>query len=347
MYFAILWKHPQISIAELNLLDPSRFPSSKKGIALFDTEHPERLALLAGSIKTGRVIKEKDLQEELKDCRIFGIQEDAIGKHLKRTIGVRRFKLVKITHTDREIKEKGKELINLDNGNFGIVDNYQNIGLYEAVDFEKPGRSMQMGMMPSKLAYLLINLGTELDTKADKKEILIWDPFVGSGTTSFLANFMGYDSIGSDINIKFASKNIERRKTTDFAHNDKKLNFFTQNSTEIVGSQQRKNYNKVIIVTEWRLGPIVTKTTPTNVIQEYQKQVVEIYSGFLENMIRSKIPGLKIVMTIPEYIGQHNIIEASLQKQAEENDYIFDTISEVYQRDGQQVGRRICIITQK
>ncbi len=64
-------------------------------------------------------------------------------------------------------------------------------------------------------------------------------------------------------------------------------------------------------------------------------------------MIRSKIPGLKIVMTIPEYIGQHNIIEASLQKQAEENDYIFGTISEVYQRDGQQVGRRICIITQK
>lgn len=64
-------------------------------------------------------------------------------------------------------------------------------------------------------------------------------------------------------------------------------------------------------------------------------------------MIRSKIPGLKIVMTIPEYIGQHNIIEASLQKQAEEHNYIFDTISEVYQRDGQQVGRRICIITQK
>ena len=74
---------------------------------------------------------------------------------------------------------------------------------------------------------------------------------------------------------------------------------------------------------------------------------MEIYSGFLANMIRSKIPGLKIVMTIPEYIGQHNIIEASLQKQAEENDYIFETVSEVYQRDGQQVGRRICIITQK
>jgi len=342
MYFAILWKHPQISIAELNLLNPSRFPSSKKGIALFDTEYPERLALLAGSIKTGRVIKEKDLQEELKDCRIFGIQEDAIGKHLKRTIGVRRFKLVKITHTDREIKEKGKELINLDNGNFGVVDNYQNIGLYEAVDFEKPGRSMQMGMMPSKLAHLLINLGTELNTEADKKEILIWDPFVGSGTTSFLANF-----IGSDINIKFANKNIERRKNTDFANNDRKLNFFTQNSTEIVGSQQRKNYNKVIIVTEWRLGPIVTKTTPSNIIQEYQKQVVEIYSGFLKNMIRSKIPGLRIVMTIPEYIWQNNVIEASLKKQAEESDYTFETVSELYQRDGQQVGRRICTISQK
>ena len=340
MYFAILWKHPQISIAELNILDPIRYPSSKKGIVLFDTETPERLALLAGCIKSGRVITEKDLQEELKDCKIFGVQEDAIGKHLKRTIGVRRFKLVKVTHTDREIKEKGKELINLDKWNFGIVDNYQNIGLYEAVDFEKPGRSMQMGMMPSKLAHLLINLGTEL--KSDKDKIQIWDPFVGSGTTCFLANFMGYDSIGSDIEIKFANKNIDRRKGTQFANNDKKLVFFTQNSTEIVGSQLWKNHNETIIVSEGRLGPIVTKQTDSGTIQSYQRQVVEIYSKFLNNMFRSTIPGLKIIITIPRYINQDNIIEDQLHKVAEDAWYDLSTISEIYQREGQQVGRKIC-----
>jgi len=98
------------------------------------------------------------LQELLADVKIIGIQNEANGKHLKRTVGIRRYKLVDIFHTDREIKNKGKEIINLENGLYGIVEQYQNIELYEAVDFGKPGRSMQMGMMPAKLAHMMINI---------------------------------------------------------------------------------------------------------------------------------------------------------------------------------------------
>jgi hypothetical protein len=58
------------------------------------------------------------------------------------------------------------------------VTHYQDIPLYETIDFDKPGRSMQMGMMPAKLAHLLINIG--LQGNKDKNNILIWDPFVGS-----------------------------------------------------------------------------------------------------------------------------------------------------------------------
>jgi len=65
---------------------------------------------------------------------------------------------VDIFHTDREIKNKGKEIINLENGLYGIVEQYQNIELYEAIDFGKPGRSMNMGMMPAKLAHIMINI---------------------------------------------------------------------------------------------------------------------------------------------------------------------------------------------
>ncbi|MEI8008619.1 MAG: hypothetical protein WCI00_04345 [bacterium] len=41
---------------------------------------------------------------------------------------------------------------------YGIVEQYQNIELYEAIDFGKPGRSMEMGMMPAKLAHIMINI---------------------------------------------------------------------------------------------------------------------------------------------------------------------------------------------
>lgn len=54
---------------------------------------------------------------------------------------------------------------------------YQNIKLYEVVDFEKPGRSMQMGMMPAKLTHALLNIGLALENSSDP---LIYDPFTGS-----------------------------------------------------------------------------------------------------------------------------------------------------------------------
>ena len=53
---------------------------------------------------------------------------------------------------------------------------YQNIRLYEVIDFEKPGRSMQMGMMPAKLTHTLLNIGLSYLKEQDKT--LIYDPFV-------------------------------------------------------------------------------------------------------------------------------------------------------------------------
>ena len=59
----------------------------------------------------GTVVKEKELQELLADVKIIWIQNEANGKHLKRTVGIRRYKLVDVFHTDREIKTKGKEIL--------------------------------------------------------------------------------------------------------------------------------------------------------------------------------------------------------------------------------------------
>ncbi|MEI7563585.1 MAG: hypothetical protein WCJ39_08380 [bacterium] len=67
--------------------------------------------------------------------------------------------------------------------------------MYESIDFDKPGRSMHMGMMPAKLTHIMINLGLDYKTKKDptlpaletsgstinyKLLTTIYDPFVGS-----------------------------------------------------------------------------------------------------------------------------------------------------------------------
>ncbi len=143
------------------------------------------------------LIPKHDIIALLKDTSIIGTNDELLAQELKAKKCIKRYKIISPIHTDREIKTKGKEIINLGKGLYGIVTHYQNIPLYEAIDFQKPGRSMQVGMMPAKLTHILINIGLSYyHTLGSKNQnLIIYDPFVGSGTTGFLTNFMGYDFI--------------------------------------------------------------------------------------------------------------------------------------------------------
>lgn len=352
MYFAVLGKNPDISLAELQLAQIKEISYPKKGIITFDTKYSEVLPQLWWCIKIGTVVKEKDLQELLADVKIIGIQNEANGKHLKRTAGIRRYKLVDIFHTDKEIKTKGKEIINLENGLYGIVEWYQNIELYEAVDFGKPGRSMQMGMMPAKLAHIMINIWLHslrsIKSKVHKVwpstfdfwlSTVIYDPFVWSGTTGMLANHLGYDFIGSDIKTNYAEQNATRRKTTKFYTPDKQFDIFVHDIKEKLGSQLKDR--DILIITEWRLWPIVTKSTWDQDIQKFQERVVDIYKSFCDTV---KELNAVAVCTIPRYTGQDNGIQSILTKYTKYIWLSIHEIPEIYGREGQQVGRKIIIV---
>ena len=356
MYFAVLWKNPEISMAELELVQAKEISYPKNGIVIFDTKYGELLPQLWWCIKIGKVVKEKQLQELLSDTKIVGIQNEANGKHLKRTVGIRRYKLVDTFHTDKEIKNKGTEVINLENGRYGIVEQYQNIELYEAVDFGKPWRSMQMWMMPAKLAHIMINIwlstllrDTNKQETDDQQHICIYDPFVGSGTTGFLANYLGYDFIGSDIKIDFAEQNAPRRKTTKFYTPNKQFDIFQHDIKEQVNTPliRGQESTDMVIITEWRLWPIVTKTTSSEDIQRFQEQVALLYKTFIDRIkeLAAAHKSTTAVFTIPYYARQENSLEKEITDYTKKIGLHIKEIPEIYGREGQQVGRKILIIT--
>ncbi len=362
MYFAILWKNPEISLHELELVKAKEISFPKKGIVIFDTKYKELLPQLWWIIKVGTVVKEKELQEILSDVKIIGIQNEANGKHLKNTIGIRRYKLVDIFHTDREIKNKWKEIINLENGLYGIVEQYQNIELYEDVDFGKPWRSMEMGMMPGKLAQIMVNIWlSNLIHNSDINidDICIYDPFVWSGTTWFIANYLGYDFVGSDININYAEQNALWRKTSKFYTADKQFTIFNHDILSPRKHPQPKNIfgEKIpnLIVTEWRLGPIIKARMSESDIQSAQKEVMKLYEWFIlqiHNLFLSQEQKPIIICTIPIYPGD-NYIESGLikligeLKSTKTTDHrTLSSIPEIYQRENQHIGRKILIIQQ-
>lgn len=342
MYFAVLGKNPEISIKELELVQAKEISYPKKGIVIFDTKYIKLLPQLWWIIKAGTVVKEKDLQELLADVKIIWIQSETNGKHLKRTVGIRRYKLVDVFHTDREIKNKGKEIINLENGLYGIVEQYQNIELYEAIDFGKPWRSMNMWMMPAKLTHMMINIGLAQfihNSDLDIEKICIYDPFVWSGTTGMLANYLWYDFIWSDIKTNFAEQNVVWRKTNKFCTQDKTFTIFHHDIKNTIGDELKDK--DVLIITEWRLWPIVTKSTSDQDIQKFQERVVDLYKSFLD---RIKELNAIAVFTIPWYVWQDNGIEQVLTKYASKIELKIQSIPEVYSREGQQVARKIMIV---
>lgn len=162
MYGVILGKNKTISLKELELVQPQNLQVTGH-IALFETSHAQNLASLGGIIKWGEVKKLEELSSVPELC---GVSERALGKYLKGKGLTRRFKEVDPDQTDMEVREKGREYILL--GNYEElneesevieVTGYQDIALYETIDFDKPVNSMSIGMMPSKLALMLINIG--------------------------------------------------------------------------------------------------------------------------------------------------------------------------------------------
>lgn len=70
----------------------------------------------------------------------------------------------------------------------------QDIEFWSARDFGRPRRNARRGMLPPKLARIMVNLA------AAPKDAAILDPFCGSGTALMEALLLGYKNItGSDI----------------------------------------------------------------------------------------------------------------------------------------------------
>ncbi|HEX5395233.1 MAG TPA: hypothetical protein VFW52_02720 [Candidatus Saccharimonadales bacterium] len=92
----------------------------------------------------------------------------------------------------------------------------QDIDNYAARDQARPARDARVGMLPPKLAQILINLAMRSpETKKPKESLsrfLILDPFCGTGVVLQEALMMGYRAAGSDIDprmVEYTRRNIQ------------------------------------------------------------------------------------------------------------------------------------------
>lgn len=228
-------------------------------------------------------------------------------------------------------------------------------------DYGRPARDDKSGMIPPKLAQIMINL-TESPHKNNKDTILL-DPFCGSGTILTEAMLLGYKNIiGSDIsqiaindtgiNIEWIKKNYECQMT----------NYKLIKSDIIQLSKFVKPSSVDKIITEPYLGPQRGQFNIYKTIQELEKlyaqslnefkkiikkngKIVMIWpiftkktkSGsnqmlFASNINQTLFNGFKIINPIPRELKNNKFIKLTQR----------NTI--IYGREGQKIWREIIFL---
>ena len=102
--------------------------------------------------------------------------------------------------------ERKVELIKVDDGWYRVIG-VQDIDAYAKRDQARPARDAKVGMLPPKLAQILINLCGPLPENS-----VILDPFCGTGVVLQEALLMGYRAYGTDINermVEYSLRNLE------------------------------------------------------------------------------------------------------------------------------------------
>ncbi|MFH1192112.1 MAG: methyltransferase domain-containing protein [bacterium] len=197
------------------------------------------------------------------------------------------------------IKKNGMEIVFLvykETLFMGATEAVQDFSQYSELDYGRPSRNGYSGMLPPKLAKMMINF-----SECPKGKSLL-DPFCGSGTILQEALLMGYKKItGSDMKesaIESAEKNLEwiKSKMQNLELDDVSLNL-VKISAEKLSSAFGLNSIDAII-TEPYLGPPIRKDAGMS-ISEITKNLTKIYLKTFRNFKEILKKNGAIVMVFP------------------------------------------------
>lgn len=207
----------------------------------------------------------------------------------------------------------------------------QNIDAYRFRDYEKPARDARIGMLPPKLAQILINLAGENVNK-------IFDPFCGTGTILYEGLLMGKEVYGSDINPEMVKAS---KINCDFIEQK----FGTKNATKIFQKDAtqltERDFGEKIdaVVTEGFLGPAISKLPSPDRAKENYKEIRKLYIAWLNAAKKYTKKDGKIVFCLPDY--SKSIINPIEEIIMETGLKLIE--KHLYRRPDQIVGRLVCV----
>ncbi len=244
---------------------------------------------------------------------------------------------------------------------WGISINIQKSFDFATRDMKKPVRDMNVGLMPPKLARIMINMTRDKNGNLPAK---IYDPFCGMGTVLLEGMSLGVKIAGSDLSKKMVEatkKNtqwyfdsiehlaISKEEKADKYIQWKKSPFFLRDifikdATKSFTLHQKKKIQKSAVVGEGFLGKIFHKPITTKQYEIQKEHLFPLYRQFLFQLSKENISSL--VFAFPFWKGKNKTTYSFVAELLEFTNKI--GLSPLrsplrYIRDGQVVGREIVI----
>jgi tRNA G10 N-methylase Trm11 len=175
----------------------------------------------------------------------------------------------------------------------------QNITAYTKRDQERPMRDAFVGMLPPKLAQIMINLAGDLQTSKDELQPRLLDPFCGTGVILQEAALMRYAVYGSDLSEKMIRYSRDNINWLEDTHNVS-VNWYLHEGDAMTAKWQAPIN---AIVAETYLGqPFSAPPSPAK-LTDVRKNCNHIISEFLKNLATQIEPGTPVCIAVPAWRG--------------------------------------------
>ena len=280
----------------------------------------------------------------------------------------------------------GWELIFVRNGNKTILAQNiaeQDIEAYTARDQKRPKRDARVGMLPPKLAQIIINLavgqvkeqsesylkvrrastgGSDAATRQEKERVTsfareqvlspvtILDPFCGTGVILQEAALMGYNVYGTDIEQRMVDYS---RANLDWLQNTYNLEPITYNLLQADATSYTWTHDSNFIASETYLGRPFTSSPDHKTLTTTINDCNTITKKFLGNVAKQTKAGFRMCLAVPTWRIDGNFKHLPLLDSLTDMGYTRLSFVHVknedliYYREDQIVARELLVLERK
>jgi tRNA G10 N-methylase Trm11 len=218
----------------------------------------------------------------------------------------------------------------------GITTGVQNIDWYSRRDYDRPARSAKVGMLPPKLAQVLVNT-----TQAP----VVADPFCGTGVVLQEARLLGRVAEGSDLSEEMVQATQTNMPWLDVAAGRELPSW----SVRLADAREVELPAGCAVVTEGYLGPNLTKSPAAAQLAAIQTELRALYRDALGQFARQLPSGAEVSLCVPAWRVHGEWRYLDLVDEVTGLGYTLKGFQHVrtpllYSREDQVVGRQLLLL---